>query len=450
MSKKIKIEEIKERLKGLEDIDHHIVDLSNYKNFTVDKVNVSDKRCGHTYKVTLKNFCRGTRCPICSRNEVSNKLKINEENLKVNPNLEVIEYNGMNIEGAYKCVNCGRMHHITHKMSLSNKFRCTCSVPKVEKHNKNLDKYDDILKDFNLTIERDYFKSTVKPAIFKCTKCGNTHVGYYNNIVVNGSSPCTKCSKNVRYRTENFERYYKILNEKGLTIDGEITKVNKKYNFRHSECGESFTKQLSDILYNDQGCPKCAIKNRCILNEDDARNKLSESFNLEIHGEYINTTVESDLKCKKCGLIFKDKIRNVFMRKDKYGCPSCSCFLNKSMGETKILEYLRKRGISFSLQKTFENMVHKSNLKYDFFLDEYNLAIEFNGVQHYEPVEYFGGEKYLMELKEKDEIKIRYAHENKINLLIIKYTEINEIEKIIDGKLYELKDSRTVWVRGKE
>ena len=31
--------------------------------------------------------------------------------------------------------------------------------------------------------------------------------------------------------------------------------------------------------------------------------------------------------------------------------------------------------------------------RYDFFLPDYNLLIEFHGKQHYEPVEIFGGEE---------------------------------------------------------
>ena len=33
----------------------------------------------------------------------------------------------------------------------------------------------------------------------------------------------------------------------------------------------------------------------------------------------------------------------------------------------------------------------------DFYLPKYNLFIEYNGKQHYEPIEYFGGQQYLEE-----------------------------------------------------
>lgn len=81
-------------------------------------------------------------------------------------------------------------------------------------------------------------------------------------------------------------------------------------------------------------------------------------------------------------------------------------------------------------------------LSYDFYLPDYNLLIECNGRQHYEPVQFNG--KTIEEAKEDfeiqkrhDKLKEEYARNNKINLLIISYKEIDDTEKILNEKLLE-------------
>ena len=41
----------------------------------------------------------------------------------------------------------------------------------------------------------------------------------------------------------------------------------------------------------------------------------------------------------------------------------------------------------------------------DFYLPEYNIAIECQGIQHFKRIEYFGGEKSFKEQKNRDTIK---------------------------------------------
>lgn len=55
------------------------------------------------------------------------------------------------------------------------------------------------------------------------------------------------------------------------------------------------------------------------------------------------------------------------------------------------------------------------------------MCIEFDGIQHFEPVEYFGGEKTFLRTIECDKIKNEYCSKNNIRLIRIKYDEdINE------------------------
>ena len=66
---------------------------------------------------------------------------------------------------------------------------------------------------------------------------------------------------------------------------------------------------------------------------------------------------------------------------------------------------------------------------FDFYLPEHKCCIEYDGIQHFESIEYWGGEKKLTSQRKRDEIKTNYCKDNNINLLRIKYNE-NILEKL--------------------
>lgn len=76
------------------------------------------------------------------------------------------------------------------------------------------------------------------------------------------------------------------------------------------------------------------------------------------------------------------------------------------------------------------------NQHFDIYLPSINVAIEYNGKQHYEPIKYFGGEKSFQHVKELDNQKYRVAMENNTTVIIHKYddeidTTIENLKKII-------------------
>jgi hypothetical protein len=50
-------------------------------------------------------------------------------------------------------------------------------------------------------------------------------------------------------------------------------------------------------------------------------------------------------------------------------------------------------------------------------------CIEFDGKQHFQPIEHFGGLKAYESLKINDKIKENYCEDNYINLIRIKYDQ---------------------------
>jgi hypothetical protein len=56
-------------------------------------------------------------------------------------------------------------------------------------------------------------------------------------------------------------------------------------------------------------------------------------------------------------------------------------------------------------------------------------------LQHFKPIDYFGGVKSFNELKQRDSIKDKYCENNNIEILRIAYYDYENIEYIIKRKL---------------
>ena len=113
------------------------------------------------------------------------------------------------------------------------------------------------------------------------------------------------------------------------------------------------------------------------------------------------------------------------------GCPLC----NEYSGNTKIKVFLNDKNIKFETEKTFDGCEYIKSLRFDFYIPQYNLCIEFDGEQHFEKVNWNGKmtdeelEENLKLNKLRDQIKNDYCKNNRINLLRIRYDE-NVEEKL--------------------
>lgn len=119
---------------------------------------------------------------------------------------------------------------------------------------------------------------------------------------------------------------------------------------------------------------------------------------------------------------------------NKRGCPVCS----ESKGEKEVARILNKLNISYKREFTFNNCKNINKLPFDFVLKIGNKAkaIEYHGIQHYEPVN-FGSSKncknsMLKKVKHRDKIKRNFCKSTNIPLLEISYKDYDKIEKKIE------------------
>ena len=95
------------------------------------------------------------------------------------------------------------------------------------------------------------------------------------------------------------------------------------------------------------------------------------------------------------------------------GCPMC----NNSVLEETITRLLKQHNITFIPQKTFDWLSFNGTMYLDFFLPEQGIAIECQGIQHFEAVEFWGGKEGLQQTKKRDQMKRMLCEKRGIKML---------------------------------
>ena len=212
-----------------------------------------------------------------------------------------------------------------------------------------------------------------------------------------------KCDKNPKHKSEQFKL--------------------------HALCGFDKSKNASSCRQCNSFAQWC-LDNDCQEYLEVWRYDLNNIDPTEIS---FGSHIECGFYCNKCDDIFQTT-PNIITTHGLF-CPVCNT--SKSKGEIVISNILDKNFIQYQSQKTFDNLIGigGGNLSYDFCLPDYNMLIEFQGKQHEEPIDYFGGKEQFECQQEHDRRKRKYAVDHNIKLLEIWYYDFDNIEQIIMEEL---------------
>ncbi len=278
----------------------------------------------------------------------------------------------------------------------------------------------DLVEDEYVFLE-NYNGALVK-ILCKHNECG-TSWKIRPNDFYNGHR-CPKCSKRKIKDDMSFkDEISSLVNKEYIFLETYMGR-NKKIKCQHCFCDFIWEVTPNDFINNGVRCPKCRKRYR----------RSSDDFNKEIlkltNGEYTFledfVNVKHKIKCRhnKCNKIFYVTPNN-FLGGSR--CPYCS---NISRGENRIRKFCEENGISFIQHKTFN---WSKKRIYDFYLIDYNLLIEYNGIQHYKETNFF---KISLDEQVKIDVeKRKMALEHNYDYLIIPHTDFNRIEDILLEKL---------------
>jgi len=259
-----------------------------------------------------------------------------------------------------------------------------------------------------------------------------------SNIYINGKSKLEfKCSEGHIWKTipeciKNNKTWCSICANKNIPLT--IEEMKKLAIENGGEC-------LSDTYINNSTNLKWKCKNGHIWDATPNKVKSAKTWCLECSGSKIKTieymqeiAKEKNGKClseKYVGahsnLIWECEFGHQWsapyhlIKNHNCWCPTCK----DSKGEKIIKNFLDENNIEYIKQKRFKDCRNKYPLPFDYYLLNENITIEYDGILHYKPIEYFGGEKELEHRKYLDKIKDEYCKSNNIRLIRIPYFEKN-------------------------
>lgn len=246
----------------------------------------------------------------------------------------------------------------------------------------------------------------------------------------------TKCPRCTQRKTHEYfiEEIYNLVSDE-YTILSEYMDAQTKVLIRHNceKCNNNEFYMTPNSFTTGYRCPECNRLRKQYTTEEVKEEiyKISSGEYIMVSTEYEGHEKEIILLHTTCGKEFSTTRKRFVWSKCR--CPHCS----KSAGENLLSEFFAREKIKYIPQMTFDGLVGDGGrkLSYDFYIPDYNLLIEYQGHQHYKPIELFGGKVQFEKQIRYDDIKRSYAKNNKIDLLEIPYWEKYNVEKILLEKI---------------
>ena len=290
----------------------------------------------------------------------------------------------------------------------------------------------------NITALEEYV-SALNPIKFKCNECNYEW----------SATPA-----NVLYHTEcpNFRNHNNYVNHNYIDLVGKVydnltviervddyisPSGNKSVRWKcQCKCGNityRTTSWLNSAKNQSCGCLKSQLTiERCM------DNLVGQKYGKLTVVKYAGSHKDGSMWECRCDCVKTIIVQARFLKRGSV--KSCGCL--QSMGEEIIANFLDRNNIKYIRQKKFDNLVGLGNgkLRFDFYIDDKKVLLEYNGRQHYMPVDFKGEGQEIALAKFKnqqiyDDLKRTFANENNYDLIEIPYWEENNIEIILTEKL---------------
>ena len=256
---------------------------------------------------------------------------------------------------------------------------------------------------------------------------------------------CKKCSDD-----KSVERYTGVKKINRLDRDMIISRLKILYkNYDYADCYITgtrhtaiindiicpihgyFSKGLNNHMRQKQGCNLCGSKKLSIDDFTNRSNIIHQRKYDYSKFKYSNDRTKSTIICPIHGEFEQDPVHHL----RGPGCSTCQ-LIASSKGDAFIHKFLTENNIKFESQK----IIPGSTLKMDFYLPDYNMCIEYDGIQHFQPVKQFGGDIEYKIIVARDSRKNEYCSENNIRLVRIGYKDYHKLHSILTTLL--IKENR--------
>lgn len=258
----------------------------------------------------------------------------------------------------------------------------------------------------------EYVNNLIKVCII-CSEHGEFWQNPHNHLIGQG---CPSCGGKLVSDNKTFILYSNKIHNRKYDYSKVVYKSSRENVIITCPIHGDFFQRPNNHLMG-QGCPKCGGYVKKTRDEFVERAK-------KIHHDKYNYSKVEYLTCKEKVCIICPIHGEFWQTPDKHlkgcGCSSCS----ESKLEMEVANFLNEKNIKFERQKTFSWLGRQ---RLDFYLPDYNVAIECQGEQHFKPVDFAGkglewATKKFLECRECDKVKKKRCVENDVRLLY--YTNV--------------------------
>lgn len=361
---------------------------------------------------------------------------------QINPNIHLIgEYINGETVTQFQCNRCGRVFETAPKRALRGVGCQHCDRKRYRRSHSDFIKE---LKEINPKIDViGEYKNHQTKVKCKCLIDNHEWFAYPQNLL--RGHGCPKCSakqtsKQLLLTHAEFMDKFNSIGNSDVNILSDYTGWDNSITCSCKVCGNVWGTKASNLLKmsGGTGCPNFRNHPDYIPYNQKSRDEFIGELrkvnpNIKVIGDYVNTHTPVICSCNKCGKQWSATPSNLLRGT---ACPQC----RKSKGETIISNILLKLDIQYEYQYTFDECKHIRTLPFDFYLPKYNICLEFDGAQHYKPVNFGGCSNYEADknfrlTQKRDHIKDQFCKSNDITLVRIPYYELENAETIIISKI---------------
>lgn len=407
-----------------------------------DYVTVKHSKCGKEDRVTARTFLNGYECRHCyggyslSHSEFVKKMY----ELVGDEYTVMTEYKGVGHPITLRHNVCGR-EDTKNAGNFLYGCRCRyCNGTAQKTHEEFIEEVESLVGDEYTVL--GHYEVARKEILMRHNKCGWEYEVTPNKFLQGrrcpscGSAYLTPLNSLAALYPEIAKEWHPTKNG-DLTPEG-VTSKNERmvwWKCKKKSCGHEWETRVSSRTGNNQtNCPKCAGS---IASETNCLPALypetmkywdyEKNEGVDPYTVLSKTRKKFWWKCEK-GHSYQTGVVNMVKAA---GCPKCK----QSMGEYRIQNYLKRLNIPFDDQYRYSDCRNELPLPFDFaiFDEAGNVAclIEYDGAQHFFPIEAFGGEEGFKKTKQNDEIKNNYCKDNNITLIRIPYWLRDHVDEVL-------------------
>lgn len=232
------------------------------------------------------------------------------------------------------------------------------------------------------TYDKVNYVNSVTPVIVTCDLHGDFEIKPVRFLLGYGCA-CCNTATNIKYDTETFIEAAKKVHGDRYNYDKvNYININTPIIIKCNICGEEFTQRPHDHLCG-HGCSNCNGGVKIDTQEFIRRARLIHKDTYDYSQvEYINCETPVKIGCSTHGWFWQKPSIHL----SNSGCPSCT---NRFILEIDIELYCKENKINLIKQHTWDWLKYKGTQHVDFYLPDFNVVIECQGLQHFKPAEFF-------------------------------------------------------------